>query len=588
MWLFRRVAKLYQRQRFITKLMILYSVLIVAVMLISSTFFYIYYRQTLQQRALEYTLENLNQMQQNIEINLRQVEQLSMILLSNDVFQDFLALPQTAPTQQMLAASKAVEKLCIDVMVSRNDIESIDIYTDSGFVASTNLTQTNGDETQAVRAAADAYAGQLRWLYLDTPELSVVAARTLYSIRTLQARGLMVIRYRASAIGRIMSGGLRNASGSSYVLSDERIIAGTDKALYGKPFSIAPIAQGPDARFVKIAMQGEPCLATQRASTYNQWVYVGIMPESALSVSASSLLALVLVSMLCSSALGVLFSGIIARGVAKPVRQLTNYLQNTDLGEERLARYENKDEFSYLFDAYNGMLRHIRQLIITGYEQKILQNEMELKILHMQINPHFLYNTLDPLYYMALDGRSEQIANIIKPLADMMRYSITGAKALQTTVAEDISHAENYCVIQKLRLGEKFEYYVDIPDELLAQRVPRLMFQPFIENAILHGYGEDPAQVLSVEVTGYRQQNLCVFQIADDGVGLTAQASEALLSQIGQASFSSLHGIAIPNINAQLRKLFGQESGVTFEAHTTGGGATFRIVIPWQPPEPTA
>ncbi|MFQ7557034.1 MAG: sensor histidine kinase [Escherichia coli] len=161
------------------------------------------------------------------------------------------------------------------------------------------------------------------------------------------------------------------------------------------------------------------------------------------------------------------------------MQQLVTHLQNTDIQQLTFATYNDQDEFSYLFKAYNDMLSHIHELVKINYEQKILRSEMELKILHMQLNPHFLYNTLDTLYYMALDCNNNDLAQITKSLADMLRYSISESCAPLSCVADEIRHAENYCTIQKIRLGEKLQFYFDIDELLLDQKLPRLSLQPF-------------------------------------------------------------------------------------------------------------
>ena len=581
-----RITRFFHFKRLITKLILLYSILIVAVLSISSVFFYIYYRTTLEDRSISYTLENLNQMQHNIEINLEQVEQLSMILVSSDAIQNYLTLPGETRSQEMLEVGKNVGKLCIDVMVSRNDIESVSVYTDDGNFAGTNMSDEFKPYYTDIKEEAAAQRGRLCWIYLNEPSPSILAVRVIYNTKTLQPDGLLIIKYRRSAISRIIAGSLKNTDGTTYILDgQDRIIAAQDFSLRCTSFQIPGIDSEQNGLYSQISVFGEPSVATVLQSSYNGWRYIGTVPQSSLSVDTGSLLLFIILTLFGSSVLGVAFSGIIARSVAKPIRKLTTYLQNADIGDLHLAQYSSRDEFSFLFESYNEMLKRIRQLIITTYEQKLLQNEMEIKILHMQINPHFLYNTLDTVYYMAIDRRDHEIAQIIKSLADMMRYSISGGKDILTQVSNEIQHAENYCAIQKIRMGEKLEYYFDIADELLDQKIPRLTFQPFVENCIRHGIDSATDRPLSVEVAGYREEDRCIFQIMDDGVGLDQETCTSLSEHMGKTNFSNVHGIAIPNINAQIKRLYGEKYGVSFEAHNQNGGATFIITIPYRAEE---
>lgn len=577
MRLFEFCWQFFQKRSLRTKLRILYSLVIVSVLLLSSCFFYLYYRSTLETRSVQYAANTLRQTKHNIENNLEQIEQLSMIMVSSNTLQTFLS--QEDPSE-FSAMAKEVEKQCIDVMVSRNDIESILIYAENNTFVGTNRSDSFAEEYEYIKASAESRRGRLGWLYLPGERPAVLAVRTVYSTRTFQPIGLLVIRYRQSTIDRILANE-ENTAGQIYLLDrSQRIIASSNQTLLDETLSLPEMPPSGSGNQT-LPIQGEPCLVNYSVSSYNDWVYLSALPRSELDVGGISLLLFVTATLLFSTCLGVFFSNIIAKSVAHPVQQLVTHLQNTDIQQLTFAIYNDQDEFSYLFKAYNDMLSHIHELVKINYEQKILRSEMELKILHMQLNPHFLYNTLDTLYYMALDCNNNDLAQITKSLADMLRYSISESCAPLSCVADEIRHAENYCTIQKIRLGEKLQFYFDIDELLLDQKLPRLSLQPFLENCIRHGYGGRTDQVLSIEVKGLREGDQCVFQITDDGIGLDDCAAKKLSQRMTSANFSDIHEIAIPNVNEQLKLLFGERGKITFEAHNLYGGATFRIIVPF-------
>lgn len=572
------IRRKFHSQRLFTKLILLYSVLIVFILIIMSLFFYSYHRKTFETVSKNYNAENLSQIQYNVENNLRQIEQLSMILVTNNTVQKYMRMKNDATDPEIYDTSKEVERLTIDIMVTRKDIESITIYTDYGNIISTNYSSQITEHFSEIYHQASQLQGKLTWVSLDP---SVIAAsRIIYDAQTLKPTGILIIQYRQSSIKEIVNG----VNTTNFLLNeDNQIIVSPHEDITEYPLDIESIATTPKGEFARIDLYGQPHVTTLVTSQYNGWKYISATPESLLNIDAKTLILLLTFTLLFSSVLGVVFSIIIAREITKPLQRLTYYLQDTDIEELNSPRFSDKNEFSFLFASYNHMLAHIQQLITQNYEQKLLQNEMELKILHMQINPHFLYNALDTVYYVAIEANQTQIAQIIDSLAKMMRYSLSGGGSSLAKVLDEVHHAENYCAIQKIRMGDKIEYYFDIVDELLNQPLPRLTLQPFVENCIRHGWKRELEQPLFVEVIGYIEGNCCVLEIKDDGKGITPEAAQELHIRMQNANFSSVHGVAIPNINAQIKKSFGIEYGVSFIAKNEHGGATFIIKTPYPP-----
>ena len=177
MRLFEFCWQFFQKRSLRTKLRILYSLVIVSVLLLSSCFFYLYYRSTLETRSVQYAANTLRQTKHNIENNLEQIEQLSMIMVSSNTLQTFLS--QEDPSE-FSAMAKEVEKQCIDVMVSRNDIESILIYAENNTFVGTNRSDSFAEEYEYIKASAESRRGRLGWLYLPGERPAVLAVRTVY------------------------------------------------------------------------------------------------------------------------------------------------------------------------------------------------------------------------------------------------------------------------------------------------------------------------------------------------------------------------------------------------------------------------
>lgn len=580
----KRIYRIVKSRPLFTKLIFLYSMLIIGVLMVSSLFFYSYYRSLLVERSTTYMFQILEQVQKNIEINLNQVNQLSSIILSDASLQDFLSDQDPEITWETREKEKAIQKLCVDVMVSRQDIESISIYNNHGYYVGTDITNIMQHQFDSFYATALEMGGRLVWVFQPDSNLSILAVRTIYNLR-LQPVGLLVIKYRRASIDRIINSKLGETGGRFLVLDrNDMVISCNDSSMLDTLFrpEIADSRKLNNTNYGYTDIYGENSLITFSDSDYNSWRYVGTVPRRVLNIDAASLILYSSFMVLVLCIVGIAAAGIIARSVSKPIRQLTTAVQNVDIQDLHFAHYSGTDEFSFLFESFNEMLDKIRQLIADNYEHKLLQNEIEIKMLHMQISPHFLYNTLDAVCCLAVQNGDLQVNQVVKALADMMRYSISGGNSAMAVVADEIAHIENYCAIQKIRMNSKFEYYIDVEEEILQEKIPRVSLQPLVENCIHHGFSRLEQDKLLVEVTGYREEDKCIISIMDNGGGIECEKARRLKENMRNVEFGQTHGIALPNIHARIRKLFGEGYGVTFVPLNEDGGATFTISLPYQ------
>ena len=266
-----------------------------------------------------------------------------------------------------------------------------------------------------------------------------------------------------------------------------------------------------------------------------------------------------------SALLGVLVLGaalltswLLSRLLARPLQGLANAMGRFEADADHFTYYPmgGTREVQELSDSFGHMVVRIQQLMVTVRQEEINLRKTELKALQAQINPHFLYNTLDSIAWMCEQGQNADAVKMVHALARLFRISISKGHEL-IPISREIEHAESYLQIQKYRYKNRFSYEFRADPECLPYLCNKITLQPILENAINHGLD------LMVE-EGHIQVEVCsdgediLFRVIDDGVGMSADQVQAVLSE-GPGSRT---GIGIRNVNDRLKIYFGREYGL--------------------------
>ncbi|MEN1989384.1 sensor histidine kinase [Paenibacillus hubeiensis] len=265
------------------------------------------------------------------------------------------------------------------------------------------------------------------------------------------------------------------------------------------------------------------------------------------------------------------------RKVQIPIYRLMRGLQQIRKGQlsTRIAVDHSRDEFSYLTQSFNHMAEQIQELIEKVYEERIRSREATLKHLQSQINPHFLYNCLSYIKNMTQLGNREAVVAMALSLGDYYRY-ITKDQNDMTTVEREVELLNNYLSIQQMRTN-RLSYEIDVPGELMQQRIPRLLIQPIVENAVIHGI--EPMEgsghivvtgmVAREQIDGKTYARYSLF-VDNDGVALTPQAIERLERELHEPMGEEI-GTGTWNVHQRLVTRYGLSSGLHFAEIPQGG-----------------
>ncbi|HAA25481.1 MAG TPA: hypothetical protein DCE11_05095 [Ruminiclostridium sp.] len=329
----------------------------------------------------------------------------------------------------------------------------------------------------------------------------------------------------------------------------------------------------------KKTIDGDKYLVLFNTSEYTGWTVYKIIPMKILnaSVNASSKFNLLL-GIFCIFVVVVL-SLLLANNISRPIVELANYMRNINVEHLEIKTTNRLDEIGVLYKSYNSMAVLINELIIERYKSEIREKQIQIKALQSQINPHFLYNTLQSISGLALEKGMTEIDNAISALGSMLRYSMESVEDM-VTIKDELLHVENYFYIQKLRYEDNIKYSINVPDEFLKIPIPKLTLQPIVENAIKHGV-EKTVSGCTIDINCFRQGDNVCLTIKDNGPGMSQKYLKKVVSKIRNNKNKVLgtQGIGLYNVNARIKYAFGEKYGLLIHSEE-GKGTCVSLFLP--------
>lgn len=308
------------------------------------------------------------------------------------------------------------------------------------------------------------------------------------------------------------------------------------------------------------------CKVVPRYSLQLQILDIAYMPATLLAGLLIGLLPLLL---------------IISNTVTKPLRKLSAAINQVSDGNfDQQVEVMTHDEVGEVAECFNRMVHAIRDLIEENYVITLQEKESELAALQAQINPHFLYNTLDSLYWQALNEGNDEIAESILALSQLFRLVLNQGKR-EITVGQETELVSRYLQIQKMRFSKRLSYRVEVADEVKKAKIPKLILQPFVENAIVHGF-ENVSTPCELIVSGVREGDMIRFEIVDTGIGMRQdQIDEIWEAEPEQYRKQRIGRYAIKNIKERLQRKYGSRFTLEIKSEV-GKGTKVILIVPFE------
>lgn len=558
------------------------------------------YSEGAEENARNYTYDIVNEVSRNTEYYLRYMEDISSLTFFNQAIRNYLN-QKIDPADISQQRSRALQEVNIteyfnSFLSIRQDIASIYIFGNQGQVLTnrTDLRLKNYIDIreqawyrkalQAGGAPVLTSTHVLNFL-MDEYKWVVSLSREIKDVDTKKSLGVFLINLNFKVLQEIC-GNIHLGKNNGYVFIVDKdgglIYHPQQQLIYAKvkQEDIDLIHQTKD-KFVTTKIGGREKLYTIKTSEYTGWKFIGVTYMDTLVPNKDVIRNFFIAISLIGMPFAVILSTLIASRISRPIKRLENTMKQVQKGNfDVRVEIEGHKEVAQLSWTFNLMLRRIQDLMSRLFEEQELKRKSELKALQSQINPHFLYNTLDSVIWMAKKGKSDEIIQLIASLSRLFRLTISKGEEM-ITVREELEHVKHYLMIQKIRYKDKLNYIIDVDQSILRYRIPRIILQPLVENAIYHGIKPSPDGG-TVKVRGYvddiyGQKGVLLLEVIDDGVGISRDKLEHIFE--GQSSKLKGGGIGIKNILERIQLYAGKDYGLTFDSEE-GKGTRARIYLP--------
>lgn len=341
--------------------------------------------------------------------------------------------------------------------------------------------------------------------------------------------GVVLFDIRHDMIQQLINRVSIGEEGFLYVVDENEIVYTPSSGIVYRIDEQCYRQEGVDTDTVKIDHQDY--FIANHYSDYSGWRIVGVLPETEFSRSIHPVYQLLSICMVVCLVLVILVSLGIASTVTRPISKLSKLMAQAEDGDFSVrfsAHY--RDEIGVLGSAFNHMLERIEGLIYELYEEKQIRLEAQLKSLQEQIKPHFLYNTLDTISWMARAQGAMDVVHLVDALTNMFRVGLSSGRDY-ITLREEKNHVTNYLYIQKVRYQDRLQYAIEIPEEFDGFVVPKLILQPLVENAIYHGVKRKRTAGM-IRITAQVEAEKLYLKVWDDGAGMTAEQLETVRQRL--------------------------------------------------------
>lgn len=406
--------------------------------------------------------------------------------------------------------------------------------------------------------------------------------RAIKSINMERNLGLVIINLKESTVSNMYKDLITEGQGDIFIVDENGIIlSNKNKSLLGSKFNNicrTSTIRGWKSSYIQADFNNQKYLLVQLLDNKTQWKYVSLIPLDYVDKGIKSITVSTLLICFLSILFALFVSITVSLKITEPINNLITYMSEVDSGNLDIEyNIDRKDEFGKLSNYFNQMIKKLKISIDEIYNVQRAKRDAELKALVFQINPHFLYNTLSSIIWLAHNGENDRVIEVADSLSKLFRISISRGKET-IKISKEIEHVQSYITIQKIRYKNKFICAFDIDDDILDYYTPKLILQPLVENSIYHGIKNmDKTGVIKIE--GKRDGDRIVFCVIDNGSAMTVEQVNHLNDVLKGSIEEDNFGIGVKNVNNRIRLYFGPQYELSFKKENNNIIAMITIPI---------
>lgn len=395
-------------------------------------------------------------------------------------------------------------------------------------------------------------------------------------------KAYLAVYFSDSKLNSILSDNLSLEGSVSYIVNErDAIVATSDQSLsgiYRLDYDTIKESFMSSNNFIERNILDTKVYAGFYSISNTDWFMVTILPAPPLIHESNHLMLQIALLYAGFLVLALIFANVLAHSITGRLSSVIRQMQTVRHGPPTpMESPQAHDEIGDLIDTYNYMTRKMYELMEKQAKAAEDLRIAEFNSLQAQINPHFLYNTMDMINWMALQGQTEEISHAVQSLSRFYKLTLSRKKGI-STITRELEHVTIYVQLQNMRYHDSIELITDIPDELSEYQIPKLTLQPVVENSILHGILEKESKSGTIVITGWMENEDIVLLISDDGVGIPPEILSTILSGKGNSQSGGTN-IAVYNTHRRLQILYGKDYGLIYSSNP-GEGTEVEIRFP--------
>ncbi|GIP15922.1 histidine kinase [Paenibacillus montaniterrae] len=551
----------------------------VLIALLGITSYYITNREVVNE-TISSRILLLNEINKQIDYQLQAIEYDALVVASNPTIQHYLE--EQEHSYERIQKNDEIIDLLSRFSYIKHAIHSVQLYASNS--TSSAYRGASGVFAYSIIEQSPAYAdiqhADSAWLgahrievgdYLSINDEVISFYRKVLSASGKEL-GILVFNMKLSYMNELISAG--SADGSRYVFdgSMRLIVEAHGEETSGVPFEqvqselVALMEQKDASNHDVIESFGAKQLLIWNEQARTQWIAMDMIPWQSITEGSRQIQQTILLAVLICIQLAIYFALLLGRQFITPIRSLVKVMAKLKSGKMN-SRVQNdyENEFGYLNGHFNSMAAEIEDLINQLNVQNQKKREAELKVLQEQMNPHFLYNTLDSMNWHAISIGANDISHMLSLLGKMMRIGLSSGKAI-IPVAKEVEHLSCYVELQKIRYKHYIEFDVQIAKQLHACYIPKITLQPLVENAIIHGFHS--RRKGRIDISGWIEGEQMKLRVKDNGHGFSTDSD----------IFASEHH-GLRNVQERIQLYYGMQYGLHIESEPDAG-TTVTITLP--------
>lgn len=537
-----------------------------------------------------YVGEVIKQVNANIQSYVDNMENISLFALTNKDVKYYISENTFIGEEELRPYEKRISDLFQSILYTRKDIASIMVFGyNHRFVSDRRMTSLNPKtklEDQKWYKNAKSEGGKsvispphVQNIIQNEYRWVVSLSRELKSTDGITGQGILLVDLNLSVINQICRNINLGKRGYVFIVDQDGTLVyhPQQQLIYSslRTEQIDKVMQsGNGGSFIVNDQDGKRIYSVQ--NTGFGWKIVGVAYTNELISNPGAIRN----SFLMVGGLGLvvtlLISFLLASRLSSPIKNLQAIMKQVERGNFDIRAEINQiNEIGQLSRTFNMMLGQIKRLMQQIIQTQETKRKTELQLLQAQINPHFLYNTLDSIIWMGEQQKHEEVVMMTSALAKLFRAGITKDDEL-VPISVEIEHIANYLLIQKMRYEEKLDYRIEVASEIMLFKTLKILLQPFVENAIYHGIKNKPDDGF-ILITGEEQDGKIVFKVIDNGLGMTQEQLKTVLRPAEREK--SGKGVGVINVLERIHLFFGYDYGIHFDSDPETG-TEVTIVVP--------